>query len=224
LSNENGAVKRRTATLKLLEDGTLEGDMSIMFTGHWNILFKEQEDDDTAAEREQAVKDLLGSRLPGAEITNVSVENVTDRTQPYVNKWHVRVPGYAQKTGSRLFLQPAAFQRGLGPTLTSATRTRDIYFHFAWSENDFVTLDLPDGYTLEAPDAPAGVSSSFGSYEVQMGVDSNGRKLVYRRRLVVGRNGQILFKAADYAVVKQFFDLVDRNDGHTLALRKAGAQ
>ena len=168
-------MKRRVATLKLLEDGTLEGDMSLMFVGHWNVTFKEQEDADTPAEREQALRDLLGSRFSGAEITNIAVENVTDPKHPYVNKWHVRIPGYAQKTGSRLFLQPAVFERGLGPTLTAATRTHDIYFRFAWTEDDFVTLELPPGFALEAPDAPAPLTTAFGSYRVQIGLNDGGR-------------------------------------------------
>jgi hypothetical protein len=59
---------------------------------------------------------------------------------------------------------------------------------------------------------------------VQIGLNDGGRSLVYRRRLVVGRDKQILIRAEGYPVVKQFFDAVDRSDAHSLALRKPGGQ
>src|SRR6185295_12050236 len=42
----------RVATLRLDEDGTLEGDVSIEFTGHLAIIKKEQNDDDSPNQRE----------------------------------------------------------------------------------------------------------------------------------------------------------------------------
>jgi hypothetical protein len=42
-----------------------------------------------------------------AELSDIRIENVTDPVKPFVYAYHVRVPGYAQRTGKRLFLQPA---------------------------------------------------------------------------------------------------------------------
>ena len=48
---------RRTAALKLLESGALEGEVSLSYTGHLAARIREREDDGTPAEREQAVRD-----------------------------------------------------------------------------------------------------------------------------------------------------------------------
>ena len=54
------------------------------------------------------VKELMSA----AELADIKIENVTDDAKPLLYKFHVRVPGYAQRTGKRIFIQPAFFQRG----------------------------------------------------------------------------------------------------------------
>jgi hypothetical protein len=214
------SVKRRAAKLRLLEDGTLEGDMQWTFSGHWSQMFKEQEDADAPADREKSLRETLQSRLPGAEITEVRIENVTAVDQPYRNSWRVRIPGFAQRTGSRLFVSPAIFQRGLGPTLSAHDRTQDVYFRFGWIEDDVVTIDLPEGYALEAPEAPAPLDAKFANYSATLGTNDAGRQLVFRRRLTVGQHKMLVFPKDQYSIIKRFFDAVDQNDARTLALRR----
>jgi len=88
-----------------------------------------------------------------AEITDIKIENVTDHEQPLVISYHVRFPGYAQRTGKRIFLQPAFFQYGRGPLFATASRKYPIYFHYPWSENDLVEINMPKGYALDNADA-----------------------------------------------------------------------
>jgi hypothetical protein len=214
------SVKRRVATLRLLEDGTLDGDMSLTFTGHWGQVFKNEEDGDAPADREKAFKDLMAERLPGAEITNITIENVTDPSKPYMSKCHVRIPGYAQRTGSRLFVSPAIFQRGLGPTFPDRRRQSDIYFQYAWTEDDNVTITVPERFVLEAPERPAPLAVAFGSYDVQIGTNNEGREMVFRRRLIVGQSNLLLLPRDRYPEVKAFFDHVDESDARTLVLRQ----
>jgi hypothetical protein len=223
LTPATASVKRRVATLRLLEDGTLDGDMSWTFSGHWNAIFKEQEDAETPADREKQLKDTLAERLPGAEITDVRVENVTEVGMAYKNSWKLRMPGFAQRTGTRLFVQPAIFQRGLARAFAESTRTADVYFQFPWVEDDMVTIDLPEGYTLEAPERPAPLDAGFAAYEATLGTNANGRQLVFRRRLAVGQKNQLLIKKDYYAIVKRFFDTVDESDARALALRRQAA-
>ena len=56
-------------------------------------------------------RDLIKEQMSTAEISNIKIENVTDPAKPFVYAFHVRVPGYAQRTGKRLFLQPAGVLR-----------------------------------------------------------------------------------------------------------------
>jgi hypothetical protein len=216
------SVERRAGKFKLSEDGTLEGDVRIEYTGHLAVEKKEFNDEDSPAERERPVVEAWKTQM-GAEVTDLRIENVTDPFKPFVYTFHVRVPAYAQRTGKRLFLQPAFFQKGLAPRFTPATRRHEVYFHHPWSEEDRVEIELPEGFTFDNAEAPAGFSAGdLSKYEPAAGVSRNGRTLVYTRRFYFGQGGDSMlrFPASSYANLKGYFDEVSRHDGHIIVLKQ----
>ncbi|MET0646728.1 MAG: DUF3857 domain-containing protein [Pyrinomonadaceae bacterium] len=226
LSGPEMSLEKRTATFKLSEDGTLEGDVRIEYTGHLAADLKEYNDDDSPAEREETLRNRFKERLGGAELTEVKVENASDPAKPFVYSFHVRVPGYAQRTGKRLFLQPAFFQKGLGPIFPTTGRRHSVYFHYPWSEEDRVEITLPEGFALDNAEAPAPVSAdTLSKYEPSAGVTQDGRTLVYKRKFYFGRGGgsPSLYPPTTYPALKQYFDVVHKQEGHTIALKQGAA-
>jgi hypothetical protein len=220
---EKSMIKRH-GTLKLSEDGTLEGDVSIEYTGHFAVERKEDIDEESETERETDLKDELKARLSSAEITNVKIENVTDPVKPLIDSFHVRVPGYAQRTGKRLFLQPAFFQYGVGPLFTTTGRKYPIYFHFPWSEDDRIDIELPAGYALDSPDAPSPFGSGkISEYKPSLSVTSDGKKLVYKRAFYFGGGGSVLYPVESYPQLKIYFEALHKQDNHTIALKQTPA-
>jgi hypothetical protein len=224
LSPPEKSQQKRTATLKLSEDGTLEGDVRIEYTGHFAVEKKEQNDEDSAAEREQTLRDMIKGQMSTAELSNINVQNVTDPVKPFIYAYHVRVPGYAQRTGKRLFLQPAFFEHGLGPLFPTSERKYPVYFHFPWSEEDTVTIDLPAGYALDAPDKPAPFSAGdLSKYNVEMGITKDGRKLIYKRSFFFGNGGALYYPTQSYTQLKLYFDRLNKSDDHTITLKQNAA-
>ena len=220
-SHETSLVKR-TAKLKLSEDGTLEGDVRLEFNGHQAIERKEDMDEDSETQREENLKEQIKNQMSAAEITNIKIENVTDHEKPLVFSYHVRFPGYAQRTGKRIFLQPAFFQYGRGPLFATAGRKYPIYFHYPWSENDQVEIEMPKGYALDNADAPAPFGSgNISQYKPSLAISPDGSLLVYKRSFFFGGGGNVLFPVESYPMVKQYFDTVHKQDGHTIALKQA---
>jgi hypothetical protein len=217
------SLRSRTATLRLSEDGTLEGDVAIETGGHPAMALEEQHDHLAPAERDTAVKDALTARLPGAEITGIAVERETESGKPFTTRYHLKVPGYAQRTGSRLFIQPALFQKAVPPVFAPAVRRRPIFFDYAWKEVDRVRIELPAGYQLESGDAPAPVAMApAGTYSMTLSTTPEGRVVEMTREFVMGAGQRLQFPVGAYGSVKQFFDYVAKADGHTLTLRKSG--
>jgi Transglutaminase-like enzymes, putative cysteine proteases len=213
---------KRNARLKLSDDGTLEGDVSVEFTGHFAIEKKEEMDQQSDTEREDSLKSEIKDQMSAAEITNIKIENVTDHVKPLVYSYHVRFPGYAQRTGKRLFLQPAFFQHGLGPLFSTTGRKYPIYFHYPWSEDDHVEIGLPGGYALDNAESPAPFGSgAISQYKPNLAVTSDGKTLIYKRSFFFGGGGSILFPVDAYGPVKNYFDTLQKQDNHTIALKQS---
>ena len=146
LSPPEKSKEKHVAQLRLDENGTLEGDVTVEFTGHLAVERKVFNEDDSPEQREENLKESVKSRLSSAELTNIVIENATDSSKPFVYKYHVRVPDYAQRTGKRLFSSPAYFKRESARCSVPARARYPVYFHFPWSEEDKITITLPKGY------------------------------------------------------------------------------
>ena len=213
---------KRTVALKLLESGAIEGEVVLSYTGHLATRYRDRDDDDTPAEREQRLKDDYVKRWPGAAISNVRFEQLEDPQQPYVIRFAVSIPSYAQKTGTRLFVQPSLLQKGAPASFTQTTRTHRVIFPFGWMEDDTVTIDVPPGYELEPgePMRAALLSGGAAGFTAKVSFDPQTHRATFSRGFSVGGFGRLFWDAKDYPAIKNFFDQVQREDGYTLSLRK----
>lgn len=222
LADFTQSVGRRTGKFKLLEDGTLEGDARVEYSGQQAIIRRESAFCSSDTQREDEFKAEMKARVSTAEISDLRVENFTDASKPLVYSYKVRVPNYAQKTGKRLFLQPGFFEYGSDAAFSSATRRNQIFFPYPWSEEDSVKIELPKNFALDSPDAPAPVEDpqKIGSLKVKMSIDSAANVLTFDRKFHFGGGGNILFPVEAYQPLKNMFDLFHKADTHTVTLRQ----
>ena len=214
------STRRHSASFKLHDDGTIDGTVTYTYTGHASVLQKNSYDDMTAAQQEKEWKDELQGRLSTAEISDFHMQNFDDPVKPMIVQHQVSVPGYATRTGKRIILQPAFFQRNVPPRFTENSRNWDVYFHFGWTEDDTVTIELPENWEVDRPAAPQ--SSSFppvGAYSATLNVADDGRTLTWRRHFEWGRDKYLLFPVSGYLQIKKAFDLVEDMDNYTISLR-----
>ena len=213
--------EKHIADLRLDENGTLEGDITVEYSGHLAVERKIFNEDDSPEQREENLKESVKSRLSSAELSNIVIENATDASKPFVYKYHVRVPDYAQRTGKRLFFQPAYFHKGIGALFSAGTRRYPIYFHFPWSEEDVITIALPKGYALDSPDRPNPIAAgAICKHEVKMAITKDETKFIYNRSFFFGGNDSVLFPVRTYEQMKRLFDEVHKADNHMITLKQ----
>jgi hypothetical protein len=218
--------QKRAADVELFEDGRIAGSVSIEYTGHLAADYREAFDDDTTVEREklltESVKRFVGDT---AELSNIVIENLHDAEMPLIVRFQVSVPGYADRTGKRIFLRPNFFKRGTRPVFASATRRYDVLFHHAWSENDEVRVALPRNFAPEGLDVPRRIADEkTGSLlESKLAVQADGR-LVFERRFQFGKAGSLLIYDFNYGGVKNLFDAFHGADSFSIVLRETATQ
>jgi Domain of Unknown Function with PDB structure (DUF3857)/Transglutaminase-like superfamily len=224
LSPAEKSKEKHVADLRLDENGTLEGDVTVELTGHLAVERKVFNADDSPEQREENLKESVKTRLSSAELTNIVIENATDSSKPFVYKYHVRVPEYAQRTGKRLFFQPGYFQKGISALFSAGTRSYPIYFHYPWSEEDKITITLPKGYALDNADKPAPVAAGEVCYhEINIGITKDEKTLVYSRNFFFGGNNSIIFAVQTYQSLKRLFDEIHKSDNHMITLKQTAA-
>jgi hypothetical protein len=213
---------KRNAKLTLTEEGTLDGEVIMEYTGQPAIAYRRENFDESAAKRESDLKDEIKSKMSSAEVTSVSIENVDDPSKALIKRFKVRVPNYAQKTGKRLFVQPGFFEYGGKPVFSESSRKYDIVFSYPWSEVDSIEIKLPADFELDSADTPGKVADprSIGSLEVQMTFDDTSRTLKYGRKFHFGSGNHIVFDKQSYKPLKDLFDEFHRADSHLITLRQ----
>ncbi len=222
LADQTRSNTKRNAKFELLEDGTLQGKVAIEITGHPAIYYRTQNYDETTAKLEEDLKESLKARYSTAEISNVSVTNLLDPAKPLVQTYSIKIPGYGQKTGKRIFFQPGFFEFGSTPVFTNTQRKYDVLFSYPWSETDVVQIALPEGFALDNADAPQGVGDpqKISKLEVNIGVTKDGKEIVYRRNFFFGGGGNLLFPVQSYPILKSMFDEFHKTDTHSLTVKQ----
>jgi hypothetical protein len=211
----------RKAHLQIDSDGNLEGDVEVSYGGHAGAWRKQEWSEDQQAEIDERFRASITERLPGAEVSDVTWENLKGRTLPLVVRYKVKVPGYAEAAGSKLVFAPNFFEHKAPAMFTTETRRYPIMFDHAWAEHDDIEIKLPEGFNLASPSSPEAVGDTAGVMGVsyQVTYKRKSRMLNYHRDFELGGNGAIAFQVASYRTIKTLADAIRESDEHSLVLK-----
>jgi hypothetical protein len=211
--------RMRTAKFTLGEDGSLEGDVTLRYTGHVAADRRRNASRESAEKREEDFRKTVRGQYTTAEVSGIKIEDLDDVEKPLRYSYHVKIAGFAQRTGKRLFLQPSFFQLGYPVRFPTSERRYPVVFHYPYREDDTVSIQLPTGFELDHADAPAPLNfGKPGHYAASMTIE-NKTRLVYRRTLVFGADGSVVYPVEIYPALKKVFDGIHERDNHTLTLR-----
>ncbi|ATC63019.1 hypothetical protein CMV30_03030 [Nibricoccus aquaticus] len=209
---------KRKAFLTLDADGTLEGTVTLEYDGHHAHARKWDLHDKGTAELEEYVRDLIREHLKLAELSDIKVENASNPLAPLKISFRLRVPEYADRTGSRLFVQPALFQKNLPLLLTEKTRRTPLAFDFTYTTTDDIRITPPEGYELEQASAPPSFDlGALGSYAATLGVAKDTGALVFRRNFT---RKAIAIPTQYYDAVRDALEAIHARDAHTVTFRR----
>lgn len=215
--------RMRSAEMKLTEEGDLEGKLEFLYTGHIAGEERRRYEGKTASEIEEDWKARMG-QFGSPTISKFEMSQKDDASLPLIVRMNISIPAYAARTGKRVLLEPGFFEHNSTARFAEATRKWDVYFHFAYSETDDVSIELPPGWELDNPSAPRSSKlSNVGIYTVKLKTSKDQRKIFYSRAFTWGLDGTLIFPAKNYALLKTIFDYVQGQDHHVLTLKRQGA-
>ncbi len=104
---------------------------------------------------------------------------------------------------------------------TSTERKNDVYFPYPWKEWDSITIHLPQGFELDHAESPGEVDfPPAGEYWAKIFINRSTNTLTYERSLTFGKDDRLLYKPAEYPILKAAFDKIHTSDEHIVSLRE----
>lgn len=199
-------VERR-ATFKF-DQGTLEGKVTVTYTGleaSWRRLREHSEDD---AARRKFLEEDLESNVPTG--VNVKLTNSPDWNgweTPLVAEYDLQVPGWAALAGRRALLPVGLFGAAEQHTFEHASRVHPMYFDYASQRVDDITIDLPAPWLLES--VPGSTVVDLKGLTFKETAQTQANSLHVTRELTLSA---WLVDPKYYDAVRQFYQTVRTSD------------
>ena len=211
-------------TFRLAADGSLEGTAVETFTGHWSEEMKERVRPQSAAEREHTVRGVLEKQYPGAIVDSLRLQNVDDPLQPFIGSYHIRIPTYAPRVGSRLLPALSFFEHGAEAKFKETTRRYPIHFTYPYSTDQTVDIELPDSFEVEStPETAPFTAAGLARQQQTVLVSSDGRRIRLHQSAAVCDAGTIAFPQSEYQPIKSAFERMREQSEYTASLRHVQA-
>ncbi len=205
--------------LQLSTQGTLEGKLSITFSGLEALNLRLEERHEDAADRKLYLEQEVEALVPmGIEVHLTNTPDWDSSAPTLVAEYDLKVPGWTVGAGHRL-LAPAAL---LGASdihiFDHPDRLYPIYFHFPHEQDDYIKVSLPKGLSIGSLPKPESADLKVLTYERT--VSSDGNELLLKRHLTVG---SVIVQAKYYDQVRKFFQTVRTSDEQQIVLAPAAA-
>ena len=219
-SSEDSAMIARSGELQLDTDGAIKGEVRVEFLGAEALEHRLSSLDTDEAGRKKELEEELKLWLPAnAKVDMTAAAGWEDQNQPLTVLFNVEVPEFASAAGKRLLVPNALFQPKRKRVLKSGARRFPVYYNYAFSEADQVTLQLPQGYTLETLAAPQTATTKFARYTTSAGTTGNHVNLERSLKF----NG-VFFQPERYEELRDFFSKVQAGDELQTVVRQSAPE
>jgi transglutaminase-like putative cysteine protease len=152
-------------------------------------------------------------QVPQADISRLQVS--ADGTKPVmVLDAEVRSNRYATQTGQRLFVPVCPLHRGYTVPTATAERQEDIWLAHGYSDEDDITMTIPDGYVVEARPKDVHIEYPFATFTFTMQVDGNTIRV---RNRLLRRSGS--YDKALFPQLSEFYRTVSNTYKQKIVLK-----
>ena len=208
-----------TAKLTLTESGTLEGKLTITFTGLEALQRRVWEHNEDDVQRKKFLESEAQEYIPVAsEIELTNKPDWNSSSPNLVAEYNLKIPGWVSGAGRRAFFPMGVFGGEEKHLFDHAERVHPIYFEFPFARVDDVTIDLPPGWQIDslpqAKDQPGQVVSYSMKAENEKGTLHLTRKLSVDAMLI---------NTSSYAALREFFQRVRTGDEDQIILQPIAA-
>lgn len=216
-SSKENHVERQ-AKFTLLPDGTLQGNVTVTFTGQEAMSRRLAENLEDDADRKRYLENDLKSAMPQSPEVQLTNRPDWDGTAALQAQYTVRIEGWGTGAGSRLLLPAQIFTARQKSTFLHSTREHPIYFQSPVEESDDISIDVPKDWKVSSLPQSRQVSQQGFGYRASF--DESAGMLHMQRAF---RLDLTLVQVKYYSELQRFYDDVrSADDEATVLVRQPG--
>jgi hypothetical protein len=209
----------RNADLKLLDDGSLEGQLTVTYTGLEALSRRVEERNEDDTERKQYLEEQIKDAIPaGCEVELTNKPNWRTSELSLVAEFHLKVPGWVSAVGRRTLLPTGLFAAQEKTMFEHADRMYPVYFIYPYKKIDDLKVELPLGW--KTINLPKPFDEDVKDAQFTLKVDDNNGSLHIRREL---RSDLFLLSKEGYPALRHFYQTVKTQDEQQIMLQPNSA-
>lgn len=199
-------------TITMEDDLSAIADTKMETTGE----FREQMADVLKQNRDDQKEILvfyLGYKQP--DFFELSATNTATDQQAALKMELRKLPEF--NSGTKYFINPRIHKMWTSKLPTAENRKLDFYFHFPFEKEDTTIIKLPAGFKPDVLPTGKALNTAYGSYQSRYWYNET-ENAVYSATSFSLKKHKVL--AADYRMVKAFFDEVLQDDAQRIVVNK----
>lgn len=200
--------------VELSADGTIGGSFEFADKSY-SAMTKRNEIRESG--EEAYFKKLLGS-LEDIQLISSSCKEVDNYNVPLVSKVELETKEYAKVLNDFIYINPMAFEAWEANPFKLKERKYPVSFGLPINESYILSMEIPEGYTVEELPEPARVTLNDKGASFSYKAATNENKIQITSRFKVN---QVEFPPAEYEQLKEFFNLVIEKHAEQIILKKS---
>jgi len=210
----------RKASLRLADtDGSLEGTLTVTFTGLEASRRRVEERNADDAARKKFLEDQVREYIPaGIDVELTNKPDWSSSAATLLAEYTLKVPGWASGAGRRASVPVGLFSATEKHLFEHANRAHPIYFDFPFQRLDDISIELPLGWQVSSLPPEQKQDGHIIMYTLKA---ENGKGALHIVRLL---NVDFLqLEPKYYGALRNFFQVVKTGDEQQIVLQPGAA-
>jgi hypothetical protein len=201
------------AHITINPDGTAKAQLKFLSTGEYRAMYVALEGEKTDLQKEYLLRSLNIKQPIAFDFQPSADKNGTKE----VNIALLYDKFYDMNVGDKKFFKPAVLDIWHGTLPEVAKRSTDFYFEHPMKKSCVTTIDLPEGYEMEAMPADVKLKFSYGNYDVNYQYDKAKNQVT--AKAVFELDNQVI-PAAKYNELQQYMEDIAKSQSKKLVIKR----
>ena len=204
----------RKADFKITNEGSLEGKVTVTYTGLEAATRRQEWRDQDDVARKKYLEEVFKNYVPASmDVELKSEPDWANSEKPLVAEFEVKIPGWVAGAGRRALMPAGIFCSTEKRMFEHTNRVNAIYFHYPYRKTDDVTVELPASWKIGSLPKPEDQDAKAAEYILTV-EEKSGAIHVTR----VLRNDLVLLQKDYYPTLRNFYQVVKTGDEKQIVL------